>query len=133
MHRITPLLVLFLTGLAGAAVGVGTYAAVGGRTTTTVVRQAAAPSAKAASNTSDNLSVAEIARSASPSVVEITVRSTAQSQFPFGGSREQVGEGSGFVYNTSGDIITNEHVVDGANSVTVRFANGKTYKATVVG
>jgi putative serine protease PepD len=133
VHRITPLLVLFLTGLAGAAVGVGTYAAVGGRTTTTVVRSSAAPAAKPTSNTSGGLSVAEIARNASPGVVEITVRSTSQSQFPFGGSQEQSAEGSGFVYDTSGHVVTNEHVVDGANSVTVKFANGKTYKATVVG
>jgi putative serine protease PepD len=132
VHRITPLLVLFLTGLAGAAVGVGTYAAVGGRTTTTVVREAA-PAAKAASNISGGLSVAQIARNATPGVVEITVRSTSQSQFPFGGSQEQSAEGSGFVYDTAGHIVTNEHVVDGANSVTVKFEDGKSYSATVVG
>ena len=133
MHRIAPLLVLFLTGLAGAAVGVGTYAALGGRTTTTVVRDTASPAAKATSNTSGGLSVSEIYRRAAPGVVEVTVRSTGSSEFPFGGSRESAAEGSGFVYDTSGHIVTNEHVVDGANSVTVKFANGKTYKATVVG
>jgi putative serine protease PepD len=135
VHRITPLIVLFLTGLAGAAVGVGSYAALGGHTRTTTVVQAAPSStgAKPTSNTSGTLSVAQIARSASPGVVEITVHSTGRSQFPFGGSQEQVGEGSGFVYDTAGDIITNEHVVDGATSVTVRFQNGKTYSAKVVG
>ena len=30
-------------------------------------------------------------------------------------------------------MITNQHVVDGAESVSVKFANGKTYSATVVG
>jgi putative serine protease PepD len=135
VQRITPLIVLFLTGLAGAAVGVGSYAALGGNTRTTTVVQAApgATGVKPASNTSSGLSVAQIARNASPGVVEITVHSTSQSQFPFGGSQEQVGEGSGFVYDTSGDVITNEHVVDGANSVTVKFADGKTYSARVVG
>ena len=133
MHRIAPLLVLFLTGLAGAAVGVGSYAAFGGRTTTTVVRDAAAPAAKATSNTSRGLSVGEIYRRAAPGVVEVTVRSTRGTQFPFGGPQESSAEGSGFVYDTSGHIVTNEHVIDGATSVTVRFANGRTYKATVVG
>jgi putative serine protease PepD len=133
VHRIAPLVVLFLTGLAGAAVGVGSYAALGGRTTTTVVRQAAAPASKAASNTSSGLSVGQIYRRAAPGVVEVTIKSTGRSRFPFGGSQETVGEGSGFVYDTSGHIVTNAHVVDGANSVTVKFANGKTYTAKVVG
>jgi putative serine protease PepD len=43
------------------------------------------------------------------------------------------GQGSGFVYDADGHIITNEHVVDGANSVSVRFWNGKTFTASVVG
>jgi putative serine protease PepD len=134
VRRITPLIVLFLTGLAGAAVGVGTFAALGGRTTTTttVVRASVADS-KATSNTSGGLTVNEIYRRTSPGVVEVTSRSTGGSQFPFGHSQESVGQGSGFVYDTSGHVVTNEHVVDGANSVTVKFANGKSYSAKVVG
>jgi putative serine protease PepD len=134
VRRITPLIVLFLTGLAGAAVGVGTFAALGGRTTTTttVVRASVADS-KATSNTSGGLTVNEIYRRTSPGVVEVTARSTGGSQFPFGHSQESVGQGSGFVYDTSGHVVTNEHVVDGANSVTVKFANGKSYSAKVVG
>src|SRR5919197_4497834 len=41
--------------------------------------------------------------------------------------------GSGFVYDTAGHVITNQHVVDGATSVRVTFWNGKTYTARVVG
>jgi putative serine protease PepD len=134
VRRITPLIVLFLTGLAGAAVGVGTYAALGGRTTTTtVVREASDANGKATSNTSGGLTVNEIYRRTSPGVVEVTARSTSGSQFPFGHSQESVGQGSGFVYDTSGHVVTNEHVVDGASSVTVKFANGKSYSAKVVG
>jgi putative serine protease PepD len=134
VRRITPLIVLFLTGLAGAAVGVGTYAALGGRTTTTtVVRDAGAATSRPTSNTSGGLSVNEIYRRTSPGVVEITARSTSASQFPFGGSQQSVGQGSGFVYDTSGHVVTNEHVVDGASAVTVKFENGKSYSAKVVG
>jgi putative serine protease PepD len=132
VRRITPLIVLFLTGLAGAAVGVGTYAALGGRTTT-VVREASVANGKATSNTSGGLSVNEIYRRTSPGVVEVTARSTSASQFPFGGSQQRVGQGSGFVYDTSGHVITNEHVVGGASSVTVKFQDGKSYSAKVVG
>jgi putative serine protease PepD len=133
VRRITPLLVLFLTGLAGAAVGVGTYAAVGGRTTTTTVVREAPVRGKATSNASGGLSVNEIYRRTSPGVVEVTVRSTTQSQFPFGGPQESVGQGSGFVYDSSGHVVTNEHVIAGATTVHVKFQDGKTYSAKVIG
>ena len=41
--------------------------------------------------------------------------------------------GSGFVYDTQGRIVTNDHVIDGANSVMVTFINGTILPATVVG
>src|SRR5919197_441226 len=66
-------------------------------------------------------------------VVEIAVSKTQASPFPFGGSQTQRGQASGFVYDGSGRIVTNEHVVAGASSVSVRFWNGATYKARVVG
>src|SRR5207253_2441543 len=53
--------------------------------------------------------------------------------FPFDGSGTQQAQGSGFVYDANGDIVTNEHVVDGASSVSVTFWNGAKYKARVVG
>ena len=66
-------------------------------------------------------------------VVEIDATSTSsQSPFP-GSSSESAAEGTGFVYDAKGDIVTNEHVVDGASTVRVKFSDGSTYKATVVG
>src|SRR5918911_1064153 len=50
-----------------------------------------------------------------------------------GGSQTQRAQGSGFVYDSKGDIVTNQHVVDGATSISVRFWNGKSYDAHVVG
>jgi S1-C subfamily serine protease len=44
-----------------------------------------------------------------------------------------VGSGSGIIYDTNGDIVTNDHVVDGATKLTVTLNNGKSYDATVVG
>ena len=41
--------------------------------------------------------------------------------------------GSGFVYDTQGRIVTNDHVIDGANRVTVTFINGTIVPATIVG
>ena len=66
-------------------------------------------------------------------VVEITVTSAGQSS-PFGGDGQaQQAQGSGFVLDEQGHIVTNQHVVDGAQSVTVKFSDGSTYDATVVG
>jgi putative serine protease PepD len=43
------------------------------------------------------------------------------------------GQGSGFVYDAEGHIITNQHVVSDASSVSVKLWNGKSYRAQVVG
>lgn len=43
------------------------------------------------------------------------------------------GQGSGFVYDTQGHIVTNNHVVQGALQITVIFADGTEAEATLVG
>jgi putative serine protease PepD len=79
----------------------------------------------------DGLTVAEIYAKASTSVVEITTAATQET--PFGGRRQGQSQGSGFVYDDEGHVITNQHVVDDATSARVTFADGETYDATVVG
>jgi putative serine protease PepD len=117
--------------LIGAGAGAGTYAAFSSADSTTVVRQVTvAGSQPAASNSS--LSVGQIYRRANKGVVEITVTSAGQAT-PFGGEQNQQAQGSGFVYDDSGHIVTNQHVVDGADSISVKFWNGSTYKATLLG
>lgn len=44
-----------------------------------------------------------------------------------------VGSGSGVIYDSQGDIVTNNHVVTGANSLSVTLNNGHTYTAHLVG
>ena len=43
------------------------------------------------------------------------------------------GEGSGFVWDDGGHVVTNHHVVEGVDSVTVNFADGTRVSATVLG
>jgi putative serine protease PepD len=122
----------------GAASGVAGYAALSGDPSTPTASTA---TQTPASSSTSRTTVGAIYEQANDSVVEITVNSQSaagseESPFPFGGTQPkqtQQAQGSGFVYDTDGHIVTNDHVVDGATSVKVTFANGKTYDATVVG
>lgn len=66
-----------------------------------------------------------------PSVVNITSTQVAYDFF-YQPVPEQ-GQGSGFVIDKQGHILTNNHVVEGAQSVEVTLANKKKYKAIVLG
>jgi len=121
--------------VAAAALGVGgaaTYAGLAPDGTRTIVRQVTVSNGEPAANTT-GLSVSDIYQRTQKGVVEITVTMTSQSTNPFGGQQAQRAQGSGLVYDSNGRIITNQHVVDGATSISVKFWNGKTYKAEVVG
>jgi S1-C subfamily serine protease len=119
--------------LVGAGLGALTYALASPSHSTTVVRAVAAPAGQPTANTSA-LTVNQIYTRDLPSVVEITVTENGGTSLtPFGGGERQQAQGSGFVYDTKGDIITNAHVVDGASSVHVSFSDGSTYGAKVVG
>jgi putative serine protease PepD len=130
MRRIIPLVIV---ALASTAAAVGAYALISPGETKTVARPRTASGAQPAAATS-NLSVTDVYNRAEKGVVEITVRSTAAGgDSPFGGSQTQQAQGSGFVYDAAGHVVTNQHVVDGAQSISVRFWNGAAYRATLVG
>ncbi len=75
--------------------------------------------------------VEAVGRDAGPSVVNIT--STIISQGFFDQPIPQQAVGSGFVYDKQGDIVTNFHVVENANSVMVTLRTGQSYQAQVIG
>jgi serine protease Do len=77
----------------------------------------------------DETTITNIYATASPAVVEIIV--TSQSSGYRSYSTE--GQGSGFVIDKNGNILTNNHVVDGATSVQVVFSNGNSVSANVLG
>lgn len=72
--------------------------------------------------------ITTIYNNASPAVVEIHV--TQQGNGFLGGS---TGQGSGFLVDSQGYILTNNHVVQGASSVQVLLKNGTTLNGTVLG
>jgi len=120
-----------VAALAGGGAGAGAVALTHGssHSTSTVV---ASPSV--ANVASASLSVGQIAKASIPSVVEVDATEVAsQSPFPGGGQSGGTAQGTGFVYDTKGDIITNDHVVSGSSSVSVKLSDGSVYKATTVG
>jgi len=110
----TPLIAsLLAAACVGAGGGALLYSAFGSSNTKTVVHQVTVRDTQPASSATP-LSVNAIYRNTYKGVVEITITST--SSVPgFGGSQSSQAEGSGFVYDSNGDVVTNQHVVDGAN------------------
>jgi len=113
---------------AGAAAGAVLGLDGGGGGSSTTVTTGAVPAA----NVTSQLTVAQLAKQYAKSVVEVTA-SESGSSTPFGGGRSSQAEGTGWVYDTSGHIVTNEHVIAGASSVKVTFSDGSSATATVVG
>jgi S1-C subfamily serine protease len=123
-------MILIATLVLGAGAGAVAYSTFGSDSTT-VIRPVRVQSSEPAAQTTP-LTVGQVYKDAYRGVVEITV--TSDQPTPFGGQQQQQrSQGSGFVIDDSGHVVTNEHVVDGAKSVSVQFWNGSTYKATVVG
>ena len=133
---------LVAVALFGGLVALGGVALTGdlGGDTTTVVRTSPAPTgANQVAGGGNSLSVAEIYDRAAPGVVLITSTSdsaddSAPSVDPFGSPSEPLQAlGSGFVIDKAGHIVTNYHVIEGAEQIEVSFSAQDTLPATLVG
>jgi 2-alkenal reductase len=93
---------------------------------------AAAPEVIAAGKLSDwEKSNAELFRVSAPSVAYITTQ--ARRFNPFAGVQVAQGAGSGFVWDTEGHVVTNFHVIEGADTVFVQLDVGEPIPARVIG
>lgn len=106
-------------GLAANTVSPGTTA---GQSSTASEQLGSQNTGQVAVNDKDAGSVQAAAAAVLPSVVSVTALSNR------GG-----GEGSGVILTESGLILTNNHVIDGADTLTVQFNDGATANASVVG
>jgi S1-C subfamily serine protease len=95
----------------------------------------AAPRAVAARGEllADEKSTIALFRQASPSVVNITAIGVERDLFTLNLYQIPQGTGSGFVWDTNGDIITNFHVIQNADAAQVTLADQSNWKARVVG
>ncbi len=75
----------------------------------------------------------QVADSVAPTVVEITTETVVTESYFWGGNYVTSGAGSGVIISSDGLIITNNHVVSGANTITVRTNDGTDYEAKVIG
>ncbi|WP_199039072.1 S1C family serine protease [Glycomyces salinus] len=101
---------LALVLISGGAGGVAGWALSGGEGGTTNVQSVSM-------DAGNGMTYTEIVDKVTPSVVTIVT---------------DIAEGSGVVYSDDGYIVTNNHVVDGASTVEVRFSDGDTAEAEVV-
>ena len=81
----------------------------------------------------DELANIDVFRRASPSVVNITNIALQRDMFSMNVQQVPRGSGTGFVWDDAGHIVTNFHVVQGANALRVTLADQTSYNAKKVG
>ena len=86
------------------------------------------PSASPAAGAGAPSVIVTVADHVSPAVVTVTSDLGALNPF----SIPETGVGSGFIFDTNGWILTNNHVVEGASNLTVQFKDGHELAARVV-
>ena len=133
-----PVLVVLLSAVLGTSGGaLGAYLVTSNNVSSKQVIVYQDTNGVTTSNTSNTansgLSIKEIAAKASPSVVEINIEGQTTGYGFFGGTYTTQAAGSGVIISKDGYIITNNHVVEGATSITVKTSDGTEYAATLVG
>jgi S1-C subfamily serine protease len=121
----------------------GTVVGLAAGVTTGVVSAADAPAATPPVATTDaagdNGTIIDVVKQVAPAVVTINVTSNASdTQLPFGGGNGpqgfvQQGTGSGVIIDPNGLILTNHHVVQDADTVSVVLQDGRTFDGKVAG
>ena len=141
MKRRTSLLAVIAGAVAGGAIAlaVASGSSSSQSSTTTTVIQGSRNPIPASIATGPALSVNQIYRQTSPGVVDIQVVMNVDNGGGLGipgfgqPQQPQGGEGAGVVYDTNGDILTDEHVVANTTSVKVKFQDGRRVSAKVLG
>ncbi len=123
-----PYLALVAAAALGGGLAVGAVAVLGGLDGgTTVVTETVPSPTETTAPPAKSMTVGQIYDRAAPGVVQIT---SVTNDAAFGGGGAL---GSGFVVDKSGHIVTNFHVVDGADQIRVSFSNRDTVEAQLVG
>ena len=131
--RAAPLLLL-IGALAAAMLGWGRYSTTDAIAATDSAANASPRAIVARGDlAADERNNIEVFKSVSPSVVHITTLERAASLFSTDVSQVPRGTGTGFMWDEHGHIVTNFHVIQGANGARVTLADQSTYSASLVG
>ena len=128
------LIAAFIISIVGGAIGSSLSKSVSGSTGNAVIYQSDTKTSKDTDSTGSSKSsntVESVAANTAASVVEVKT-STIQ-RGTFFGDYVTSGAGSGVIISEDGYIVTNNHVIEDANEITVTLKSGKDYKATLVG
>jgi S1-C subfamily serine protease len=118
--------------LLGGVVAVGLGQTFDSGSTTTVIREIQSGTTEpAAFPANGGKKISDIYEGAKHGVVQVTSTSVVSNSFF--GAQEQQAQGSGFVIDKDGHVVTNYHVVEGAKKVQVSFSDEEQMDATVVG
>ncbi|MGY5129704.1 S1C family serine protease [Streptomyces nigrescens] len=115
-----PVALIAAVALASGLIGGGSAALIAGATQSSAQNSSSTPLVNAGKTSGGGVS--GVAKAVSPAIVEIKARTAG------GGST-----GSGVVVTSDGEIVTNNHVLKGADTVTVTFNDGSRKTAEVVG
>ncbi len=78
--------------------------------------------------------IRQVAEKVKPAVVQVTnEQANPFTQFGSSSQAVPVGVGSGIIYDNQGHILTNAHVVDGAQSLLVSLPDGRSFNAKLIG
>ena len=119
----------------GALFGTGTVGGAAPAASTPAASSGATSASSRSVTLTASDAVVAVAESASPAVVTITVESAGRDGGGQGfgpGSIPSTGVGSGFIFDASGLILTNNHVVEGSGTITVTLKDGTQLPGTVV-
>ena len=137
----------------GQDAGLNVSAGLSGAERTNPASSSAAPEPAASPVSPTSINFADIAARLNPAVVNIdaSARSRRASQLTQGGARPGQGDdpfdlgrrrgtdvprrgtGTGFLIDAEGHILTNHHVIEGAERLTVKLADGRSLRAVVIG
>lgn len=121
------LLIAVLSGLISSLLTTGLIAVAGGfkdRTVTykSVEREAATALSASRAGNGSNANIVDIAERVRPAIVQLEVE-----------GNDLKGSGSGVLLRSDGHVLTNEHVIDGADKITVVMADGREFPGKLVG